>query len=364
MQISVIGAGIAGLTCALELAERGARVEVLERGEGLGANGCSWYAGGMLAPWCELESAEPLIEHLGVESIAWWRKRYPGTVMQGSLVVAHGRDTGELAQFAQRAAASAARARDPAARTHDHATGGAPDAIHADWRPFEWVNGEGIAALEPDLAGRFNKSLFFRDEGHLDPRAALGALEQQLTTLGVPIRYGVAATPRRAGVVVDCTGLAARNTLTDLRGVKGEMLLLRSRDITLARPVRVLHPRIPLYIVPRGDGLFMVGATMIESDQPSRISARSMLELLSAAYALHPAFGEAEIVEIGTGVRPAFPDNLPRIRQRDGVLYINGLYRHGFLAAPALARRAAEVVLQNRHFPEVMDEDSRERRLA
>ena len=116
---------------------------------------------------------------------------------------------------------------------------------------------------------------------------------------------------------------------------------------SLSRPVRVLHPRMPLYIVPRGDGLFMVGATMIESDQPTRISARSMLELWSAAYAVVAlAFGEAEIVEIGTGVRPAFPDNLPRIRWYDDTLYVNGLFRHGFLLAPALARRVAEILLE------------------
>jgi glycine oxidase len=103
---------------------------------------------------------------------------------------------------------------------------------------------------------------------------------------------------------------------------------------------------------------------MIESDEATRISARSMLELLSAAYALHPAFGEAEILEIGTGVRPAFADNLPRIRRVAEVLYVNGLYRHGFLLAPALARRAAQMLLDGRHFPEVTDEDSRQRRLA
>jgi glycine oxidase len=108
----------------------------------------------------------------------------------------------------------------------------------------------------------------------------------------------------------------------------------------------------------------MVGATMIESDAAQRISARSLLELLSSAYALHPAFGEAEILETGTGVRAAFPDNLPRIRRVDRVLYVNGLYRHGFLIAPALARRAAEALLEGRHFAEVMDEDPRQRRLA
>ncbi|MGH8228717.1 MAG: glycine oxidase ThiO [Steroidobacteraceae bacterium] len=360
MRVTVVGAGVAGLTCAVELAERGAEVEVLDRGECLGASCCSWYAGGMLAPWCELESAEPLIAALGRESLEWWGERFAGTVMRGSLVVAHGRDSRELERFARRT------------------------------ERFEWLDADRIAALEPDLEGRFNRALFFESEGHLNPRAALAALAERLATLGVAIRFGVDAYPdgQEAGAsrptavapgdealvaaelssrdaIVDCTGLAACARLPDLRGVKGEMLHLRLGEITLSRPVRVLHPRIPLYIVPRGGGLYMAGATMIESDQPTRISARSMLELLGAAYALHPAFGEAEIVEIGTGVRPAFPDNLPRIRKRGATVYVNGLFRHGFLLSPALARRTAEVVLEDRFFPEVMgDEDSRERRLA
>ena len=336
MLITVIGAGIAGLACAVELAERGASVEVIDQSSHLGASCCSWYAGGMLAPWCERESAEPLVAELGAESIPWWRKRLPSTAMGGSLVVALGGDNASLAQFARRT------------------------------EQYEWLDGDGIAALEPDLAGRFNRALYFRDEGHLEPRAALAALEARLIELGVAVRYGTeAATAGVAGrQIVDCTGLAARRTLTDLRGVKGEMLVLHSPDITLSRPVRVLHPRVPVYIVPRPYGHFMVGATSIESDQPTRISARSMLELLGSAYSLHPAFGEAEIVEIGTGVRPAFPDNLPRLRWHDGTLFVNGLYRHGFLLAPSLACRAAQAVLHGRRFPEVMDEAPRERRLA
>ena len=279
---------------------------------------------------------------MGAESLPWWRERLPSTQLNGSLVVAHGRDTGELANFSRRT------------------------------EQYEWLDGEALARLEPDLGGRFNQALFFKDEGHLDPRVALQTLAQRLEELKVPIRFGVTlavapacwGTPSTQRQIVDCTGLAARDVLTDLRGVKGEMLVLHSSEISLSRPVRVLHPRIPLYIVPRGEGLFMVGATMIESDQPTRISARSMLELLSAAYALHPAFGEAEIVEIGTGVRPAFPDNLPRIRWYGDALYVNGMYRHGFLLAPALAHRVAGILLEERHFPEVQDEDPRERHLA
>ena len=337
MRVAVIGAGIAGLTCALELAERGATVEVFERASQLGAGACSWFAGGMFAPWCERENSAPLIAQLGAESIPWWQERFAGTRLDGTLVVAHPRDAAELTQFGRRT---------------EH---------------FELLDGPAIAALEPELAGRFGKGLYFADEGHLDPRAALAALAERLAALGVEIRYGCApgaALLARARAVVDCSGFAAVGSLAELRGVKGEMLLLELQGFTLQRPVRVLHPRLPVYVVPRAPGLFMVGATLLESDDSERISARSMLELLSAAYALHPAFGEAHVLEIGTGVRAAFPDNLPRLTVRGDTLYVNGLYRHGFLVAPAMARRAARVVLEGAHFAEVMDADPRQRRLA
>src|SRR5258707_168640 len=88
--------------------------------------------------------------------------------------------------------------------------------------------------------------------------------------------------------------------------------------------------------VPPGNVRFMLGATSIEAED-SGVSVRSALELLGAAYAVHPAFAEARIVEFGSGLRPAFPDNLPRIAIDQDKIAVNGLYRHGFLLAPALA---------------------------
>ena len=124
------------------------------------------------------------------------------------------------------------------------------------------------------------------------------------------------------------------------------MLVLRCPDVTLTRTVRLLHPRIPLYVVPRGDGVYMVGATMIEAGERGRVTARSLLEMLTAPpMRCTPAFGEAEVLEIGVDARPAFRDNLPRIRRRGATIHVNGLYRHGFLLAPALARMAADLVL-------------------
>ncbi|CAD5287333.1 putative thiamine biosynthesis oxidoreductase ThiO [Bosea sp. 62] len=320
MRVAVIGAGVAGLVTALELAERGVVVELFERSAALGEQACSWAAGGMLAPWCERESAEEAVVTLGRQALDWWPRHYPGTVTHGTLVLAPARDAGELTRFAAR-------------------TSG-----------YERLDGDGVAALEPDLAGRFRQGLFFAQEAHLDPRLAMASLAEALQAAGVPIHYGVAVdeTALDADRIVDCRGLSARDRIDGLRGVRGEMLVLRTDEIRLSRPVRLLHPRIPLYVVPRADGHFMIGATMIESDDRRRVSARSAIELLSAAYALHPAFGEAEIVELRADVRPAFPDNLPRIVEDGRVLRFNGLFRHGFLLSPALAGQVADRLLASR----------------
>jgi glycine oxidase len=315
MKITIKGAGVAGLTLAFELARRGTRVAVVERRERIAGN-ASWQAGGMLAPWCERESAEEKVLTSGRIAADWWDAALPGHVVRrGTLVLAPSRDTAELDRFA--------------ARTTGH----------------RLLDRDGVAGLEPDLAGRFGRGLFFAGEAHLDPRCALTALAERLAAAGVHFAFGYGAVrvPCLPDFVADCTGMAAKHPA--LRSVRGEMLLLRTRDVSLSRPVRLLHPRFPVYVVPRGDGLFMVGATMIESDATGPVTARSAMELLNAAYALHPAFAEAEIVETGVGLRPAFPDNLPRVERKGNHIAINGLYRHGFLLAPAMARQAADLML-------------------
>ncbi|MGB8276350.1 MAG: FAD-dependent oxidoreductase [Methylovirgula sp.] len=336
MKIRVIGAGIAGLTCAYEFARAGETVEIIERASGPGL-GCSFHAGGMLAPWCEAESAEPLVVAWGQESLDYWTKTVPAAEVHGSIIVAPARDRPDLMRFSRRT------------------------------ENFETLDAAQIAALEPDLAGRFDEALFFPHEAHLDPRRGMAMLAARLAEFpSVTFRFNTEAEAAAEPVdwIVDCRGFAARDSLSDLRGVKGEMLVLETKEIALARPVRLVHPRHPVYVVPRGDTRFMIGATMIENEEKSRLTARSILELLSAVYAIHPAFGEAEIIETGSDVRPAFPDNLPRIRRIENTLHVNGLYRHGFLLAPALARRAAAVVLRGDYFPEVMDADPRKRQRA
>jgi glycine oxidase len=211
-----------------------------------------------------------------------------------------------------------------------------------------------VSELEPSLDGRFREALFFPDEGHVEPRRVLPELHALIRAAGGQIEFGSA--PDAASIeelAIDCRGLSARNTFPDLRGVKGEEIIIETDEIALSRPVRLLHPRWPLYIIPREHNRFMIGATSIEREDDG-VSVRSALELLSAAYAVHPAFGEARIVEIGSGLRPALPDNLPRIAIDRNRIAVNGLFRHGFLLAPALAELTLGYVARGEIDNEVM----------
>jgi len=325
--ITIVGAGVAGAWQALSFAKAGYSVKVIERDDAAMTSATSHFAGGMLAPWCEQETSEPVITRLGTRSLDLWLAELPDTPFNGSLVVAHPRDRADFDHFAR--------------TTSD----------------YQRLDAEAIDKLEPSLEGRFREALFFPAEGHVEPRRVLPQLHEKITKAGGEIRFNSDCAPEDfasdGGIVIDCRGLFARDAVPDLRGVKGEMIIIETDEVSLSRPVRVMHPRWPLYVIPRGDNRFMIGATSIESED-DRVSVRSALELLSAAYALHPAFGEARILEIGAGLRPALPDNLPRITIDGNRINVNGLYRHGFLLAPALAELTVKYVTRGLIDNEVM----------
>jgi glycine oxidase len=329
--IAIRGAGIVGLWQALTLARAGHDVTLYERSAEPFAAACSTYAGAMLAPRCEEESAEIIIRDLGARGIVLWRETYPGTIANGTLVVAFHRDRSELDRFARM-------------------TGGHQRLSVAE-----------LAAFEPALGDRFTGALYYAEEAHVAPELALRFLLDAALAQGVALRLGDGSSPEGHDLVIDCRGLGAKDDLPTLRGVRGERIVVKSGDVNLTRPLRLLHPRFPLYVVPWGDGLYMIGATVIESEETGPITLRSALDLLSAAYAVDPAFAEAEIVRQGAGARPAFPDNRPRIIVAKGYIYVNGLYRHGFLLAPALAELVAAHLETGATNPEVFVEDPAQR---
>lgn len=310
--VTIIGAGVAGLCAAYAVSKSGLKPRLIDRKGAPGPHCCSWWAGGMLAPFCEGAVSEPAIVEHGQRAAAFWAQVTEVT-RKGSLVVALQRDRGELQRFAR--------------RTTGH-------------QPVD-----DLKTLEPELAPH-GQALFFESEAHLDPRRALADLVSVLAAQGVEIEKTEARPEEIEGPVIDARGIAAE--LPGLRGVRGEMVILRAPEITLSRPVRLLHPRHPLYIVPRAGGVFMLGATQLESDNRRGITARAVLELLSAAYALDPRFAEAELLETGADLRPAYPDHVPRVTVKGRVLHLNGLFRHGYLMAPALAIQAADYLIEGR----------------
>jgi glycine oxidase len=307
--ITVLGAGILGLWQAQTLARAGHRVRLIEKSAQPFERAASRYAAVMLAPDREAEAGPRILRELGREGVAAWRALCPGLAANGSLVVAGARDASELDRFAR--------------MTQGH----------------ERIDAKHLQKLEPELAGRFPAALFFAEEAHMAAPAALDFMLGEVRRAGVEVSFGTDGPPAASDIIVDCRGLAARDELKDLRGVRGERAIVRSAEIALTRPVQLLHPRHPIYIVPWGEGRYMIGATVIETEDDGPMTVRSALELLGAAYAVHPAFAEAQILDLGAGVRPSFPDNMPRAIVREGGrrIFVNGAYRHGFLLGPVLA---------------------------
>ncbi len=336
---TILGAGLMGRLVAHALAGRGVRVDLHDAGPPDAQGAAARVAAAMLAPLAESAITELPVVRMGVHALGRWPQivaTLPQPVFlqrEGTVIVWHRQDAPE----AQRFAALLART-----------VQALPDLPGLS--PAREVDAAGLDALEPGLGARFPRGLHLPDEGQLDNRALLEALRAALQAdPRVRLHWGQAMKPQDVPDdgrwVIDCRGLGARAQWTALRGVRGEVLRLHAQDVRLRRPTRLIHPRHPIYIAPKPDGLFVVGATEIETEDLSPASVRSTLELLSAAYTVDPAFGEARIVEVATQARPTLPDNLPCIEvTAPRRLRINGLYRHGFLIAPALLDAALQWV--------------------
>ncbi len=340
----VLGAGLMGRLLAVTLAQAGCKVELFEAGSADAEGAAARVAAAMLAPLAESAVAPVSVVRMGQHALSRWPALLATLAepvffqREGTLVLWHRQDAAEATRLAR-----------VLARTGQEVP---------ELATMQMLDGAGIAALEPSLGQRFAQGLLLPGEGQLDNRALLASL---LATLQASPQVQLhwhsprspsdfsPGTPGQADWVIDCRGLGAKPQWNALRGVRGEVIRVHAPEVTLRRPTRLVHPRYPLYIAPKPDGLFVIGATEIESEDLSPASVRSTLELLSAAYAVHSGFAEARIVEIATQCRPTLPDNLPALRQpQPRVLQINGLYRHGFMIAPAMLDAAMELLAHGR----------------
>lgn len=367
-ETAVLGAGICGRLIALRLALNGHRVTLFE-GKKLSARiSCSAAAAGMLSPISEAAYGDTDLLELGIESLNLWRdlgqqlfhneiapadletvshvfEPHQITVSEsqkisfkGTLVLAHEQFRDELREFYRRV---------------EQKVGSIL---------INPVSHQELSDLEPSMAQTFSQGFYIPQEGHVNTWSILDQLAEDLVTAGVIIRENSYVTEVSPGtltfhdqedfhkkihfnMIFDCRGFGAKKEIKGLRGVRGESLIIkisnRSGDsLQVGRPLRILHPRYPIYIVPRTPELMVVGATMIESESVEPITVGAALELLTALYHTHEAFKYASIVETVTSLRPTFAHHHPRIIAEPGLIRVNGLFRHGFLLAPIVAKTA------------------------
>lgn len=338
MKIGIVGAGIMGQLMALRCLQANWQVSVFDENALFSDKSCSYAAGGMLTPFSELETSEAIIAELGVQSLSLWPTIINDLIepvyfnQKGCLVIAHTQQRSELTKFLQNVSSKNIFVLQPTILQHNE-----------------------INELEPELAIQFQQAVFLAGEGCVAPAQILATLTKTLLARGVVFYNNQKITAiaphsiKSTGEswqfdwVIDCRGLGAKIDIKQLRGVRGEIVWLHAPDVNLQHIIRFLHPRYPVYIIPRPDNIYAIGASQIESEDQSPISVQTILELLSSAYSVHKGFAEARLLKTFTQCRPALPNHLPRIFQQDGLIRINGLYRHGFGIAPALA----EMTLQN-----------------
>jgi glycine oxidase len=352
--VAIVGGGVIGLAVAWRAAARGLRVALLERGQPGGET--SSVAAGMIAPISEASPSEPALLALGRASAA----AYPPFVEELQEL------TGIDPLYRRFGTVYAARDADEA------------EALE---RELEFRQGLGLAvarlrasearALEPALAPTLRLALEIPDDHALDPRALCTALAAAARARGVTLRAGaevgeLAVSPapggdaRLAGVrlaggelvgagqVVVAAGpwSAGLTGLPDaarvpLRPVKGQ--ILRLHDPTGPGLLRRVLRMQPGYLVPRGDGRYVLGATMEERGFDTTATAGAVFELLRDAIELVPGVAELVLDEVNVGIRPGTPDNAPLIGPGalPGLVWATGHHRHGILQAPATAELVA-----------------------
>lgn len=315
VDLAVVGAGPMGLVTALMAARAGVKVAVYERAEDFSAS-AGWKATGLLSPLQARETADATVVELGERSLELWPSLLPSVRITGTLVVANRRHPGMLDKFAEK---------------------------NGGYRELDAIE---LAEIEPALGDLYGRALHYGGEGHVDPRQALPHLQASLEALGVRFHFGWVGVAERlpAERIVDVRGLGGRDRFPHLRGVRAELALVRTHELVLSHPVRLINQRHALNVVPRPGGIFVIGATTSESDRGETVTLRAAGELLTHALALHPAFAEAEVLEFRAGLMPSLPDGNPQISVGERVIAVNGLAGNGWTVAPAIAEDLVRVI--------------------
>lgn len=351
MKAAIVGTGILGRLLGLALLEQGWNITLFDSDSKKGTKSCSYSAAGMLSPIYELEKSEPWIYDMGILSINLWPKiiaKLPQTIFfqkKGTLVIAHSELKNRLNYFIK----------------------------NIYYKKFnnkyiKYLSPDELKLLEPEL--NHDVSAFhFTEEAHIDSQTLLSSFTDFFAQQRIVWKDKVLVKKISSGKVeyldkvekfdwvFDCRGLGAKKEIMELRGVRGELIWLHAPEVNLRRPIRLLHPRYPLYLIPRPGHIYLVGASEIENENNFPITVRTLLELLSAAYSIHKGFAQATLLKTIVNLRPTFLNHLPKIFFQKGLCVINGLYRHGYLISPAIVKEVISLIHYGKNkmkFPQLL----------
>ena len=351
--VVVAGGGLIGCAVARELARRGARTVVVERGE-VGEE-ASRAAAGMVAPQAECERRGPVLT-LGLLSRARYRAWVAAVEAESGVDVEYCGDGilyVALTPADERVLAARSRwQRAAGLRVRRLGLGQARRLVPSLARPVRAVlhfpddhrvNNERLAVAVAHAARRAGAAILRRT-----PAVAVRVRRGRVTGLATPA--GTIAAP----VVVNAMGAWAA-ALGVPRGVarppvfpvRGQMLVLRGEPGALARPLYSLRG----YLVPRRDGRVLAGSTLERAGFEKRVTLGAMTDILAAARALAPGLAGLAFERAYAGLRPATPDRRPILGAApdlEGLFYAAGHYRSGILLAPVTAEAIADLVLSGR----------------
>lgn len=358
--VVVIGGGAIGCATAWELARRGARVTLLERG--VPGRESTWAAAGMLSPLGESPRDDAYLA-LSIASL----DRY--AAFAESLQAAIGED------LEYRTDGKLYVALEEAKRP-------ALDAVFGRGAAFgvERLDAERARSLEPALSESVTGAVLVRRDHRIDNRRLGAALAAAAASAGVDVRAHTPArevrtTPRPGGgvavrEVVDDAGTAipARSVViaagawsgalaglaypVPVRPVRGQMFSVRAGEVAPCEAAGApLLERVIMtsdcYVIPRANGTVLVGATVEDVGFAPGPTPFGIRTLAAAAAAALPVLGELPIVETWAGYRPGTPDEMPILGADpdvEGLYYATGHFRSGILLAPITAEIIADLI--------------------
>lgn len=352
MNISIVGAGLVGRTLSLMLLQRDdVAIQLIDESPSLFSKlSCGYQAAGMIAPYAELALNKKQLFEEGCQSLSLWSKlleALPKTKdkpnakcsdgifrQNGTLILSHPNDYGDCEQLFHRI---------------QHHTG----SINSLIKPKSQLKNYESSLDSQRFAHHF---MHLENEGHIHvpnffhttsnylnahpsvtfTSAKIENLKKELPTT---------CAQGNSDYIIDTRGLGAKPDDTSLFGIRGEAMLVNAPAVNLSHTIRLMHPRHPLYIVPRGDDQYYIGATTIECEDNSPISLKSTLELTSALYFIHEGFAESRILKTFAHSRPTYSQSMPKLSKQGNLILLNGFYRHGYLLAPTYCQRLIEQYL-------------------